>query len=98
MNAGVAEMKIIGEVRCLACGRYLADAAEVAPATLSLVARGGAERAEVRLRNGRPFCRHCGGRAFVEFDLGHKSVLSSTERETVSVAPDEVAVGSLMAA
>jgi hypothetical protein len=79
-------MNIVGEVRCLACGRYLADAADVGSATLRLMPVGGAARPAVRLLGGKPFCLHCGGRAFVEFDLGHRSALA-VARERASGVP-----------
>lgn len=57
---------ISGEVHCLACGRYLANVAEGSDGILHLRPIIGECRPQVELRQGRPFCSRCGGRAFVE--------------------------------
>ncbi|MHB8578018.1 MAG: hypothetical protein ACYDCQ_22120 [Dehalococcoidia bacterium] len=60
---------ISGEVHCLTCGRYLADITEGEGSKLRLLPVYGHARHQVELRQGKPFCRHCGGRAFVEYDV-----------------------------
>src|SRR4051812_16659729 len=71
-------MHVIGELHCLSCGRYLADVAEASPDVYRLLPVAGAPRAKVRLREGRPFCSLCGGRAFVEHDLHRRTPLTSS--------------------
>jgi hypothetical protein len=61
---------ITGEVHCLACGRYLANVAEGTNGILHLRPINGERRPLVALRQGRPFCSRCGGRAFVETESG----------------------------
>ncbi|MER3420745.1 MAG: hypothetical protein C4290_09585 [Chloroflexota bacterium] len=60
-----------GEVRCLLCGRYLADATigEDGRVTLLPAPRGEDPTRTVRLRGGALHCTKCGGRAFIEQDL-----------------------------
>jgi len=60
---------ISGEVHCLTCGRYLADITEGKGSKLRLLPITGQTRHGVTLKGGKPFCRHCGGRAFVEYDV-----------------------------
>jgi hypothetical protein len=67
-------MVITGEVHCLSCGRYLADVAETESGLLRLRPIIGERRPLVELRNGRPFCGRCGGRAFVEADVARRRV------------------------
>lgn len=86
-------MVIVGELTCLACGRYLADAMEENARGLRLVAPRGYDRPMIRLRRGRPFCAHCGGRAFIEYDLGHRGSLS-TPAATAPAGQDEVPVAA----
>lgn len=59
-----------GEVRCLLCGRYLADINRTG-AALRLVRapHGSSVHDSIRLTAGRLHCVRCGGRAFVEWDL-----------------------------
>lgn len=71
-------MTITGEVHCLACGRYLADVAEGSDGILHLLPIIGARRPLVDLRQGRPFCSRCGGRAFVEAETAKRKVLTQT--------------------
>lgn len=60
-----------GEVRCLLCGRYLADAAvgEGGRVTLLPAPHGEPPARTLRLRGGALHCAKCGGRAFIERDL-----------------------------
>ena len=60
---------ISGEVHCLTCGRYLADVTEGTGARLRLLPVNGRSHHDVLLKQGKPFCKHCGGRAFVEYDV-----------------------------
>lgn len=68
-------MRVPGEVYCLACGRYLADVGEHPDRSLRLVPTPGSTRPHAILRSGRPYCRHCGGRAVVEYEPVQRQVL-----------------------
>lgn len=69
-------MTVSGEVHCLACGRYLADAAGSAGAPLRLLPVGGRGRIGVRVDpRGQAFCRYCGGRAFLENEIVRQSTV-----------------------
>lgn len=70
-----------GEIHCLLCGRYLADiAANGSHMRLIRPRNGPTGPIRIRLQNGRLYCTHCGGRAFVEWDL-LPSGQTSTTRE-----------------
>jgi hypothetical protein len=60
-----------GEIRCMLCGRHLADIQAHEDGRLQLMRpnAGAKSRASVRVDGGRLHCTHCGGRAFVEWDL-----------------------------
>ncbi|MFN8559834.1 MAG: hypothetical protein U0531_21620 [Dehalococcoidia bacterium] len=60
-----------GEIRCLLCGRCLADVESAADGRVILrrSANTDGPRTTVRMVRGRLHCARCGGRAFVEWDL-----------------------------
>lgn len=60
-----------GELRCLLCGRCLANIERDAAHQLHLrQATGSAHpRVTVKVLRGKLHCARCGGRAFVEWDL-----------------------------
>ncbi len=60
-----------GEVRCLLCGRYLADITLLEDGRLVLhrPPHGDDPARTLRLRGGALHCRKCGGRAFIEWEL-----------------------------
>ncbi len=60
-----------GEVRCLLCGRYLADITRLEDGRLTLRRPPhGEEPARTLRRQGSALhCRKCGGRAFIEWEL-----------------------------
>ena len=68
-----APPRLLAELRCLSCGRHLADLVRL-PAGRSVLDHpaGLPERPLlVRVEGGRPHCAHCGGRAWVERPLLH---------------------------
>ena len=59
-----------GEVRCLLCGRCLAEVRTGEDGRLHLRRISGQDpRDTVRMVRGKLQCARCGGRAFVEWDL-----------------------------
>ena len=64
---------VTGEVHCLACGRYLADAISTDSQPLRLTPIGGKGRVPVRVERGHAFCLYCGGRAFLENEIVKRS-------------------------
>jgi hypothetical protein len=64
---------LTGEVHCLACGRYLADATSTDSEPLRLTPIGGRGRVPVRVQKGHAFCLYCGGRAFLENEIVKRS-------------------------
>ena len=64
---------VTGEVHCLACGRYLADATSTDSQPLRLTPIGGKGRVPVRVERGHAFCLYCGGRAFLENEIVKRS-------------------------
>jgi hypothetical protein len=60
-----------GEVRCLLCGRYLADITLLEDGRLELhrPPHGETPDQTLCLRRGALHCRKCGGRAFIEWEL-----------------------------
>ena len=60
-----------GELHCLLCGRYLADVEAHADGKVHLRRPPQVRDLNdvVRIVDGKLHCTHCGGRAFVEWDL-----------------------------
>jgi hypothetical protein len=67
-----------GEVHCLACGRYLADATSTDNQPLRLSPIGDSKRIPVRVEKGRAYCLYCGGRAFLENETLRRTPVIST--------------------